>query len=112
MGSKQMPQHLTRHGGRRRRSYLYAALVGMALLALCAPGLLQPAAHAAAAFTVNSLGDTNDAAPSDGACADSSGACTLRAAIQEANSLAGDDTINFSVTGNIDLQADQLGITG
>lgn len=59
--------------------------------------------HAAAIFTVNSLGDTPDAAPGNGACADANGACTLRAAIAEANSLSGDDTINFSVTGTINL---------
>ncbi|HEU4712969.1 MAG TPA: choice-of-anchor Q domain-containing protein [Pyrinomonadaceae bacterium] len=62
-----------------------------------------PATHAAATFTVNSLLDTPDAAPGNGTCADLNGACTLRAAIQETNSLSGDDTINFSVTGTINL---------
>ena len=57
----------------------------------------------AATFTVNSTGDTYDAAPGNGACADSLGNCTLRSALDEANSLAGDDTINFSVTGIINL---------
>lgn len=64
-----------------------------------------PTACAAAVFTVNSLGDTPDAVTGNGTCADSTGACTLRAAIQEANSLAGDDTINFSVTGTINLDS-------
>ena len=62
-----------------------------------------PATHAAATFTVNSLLDTPDATPGNGTCADANGACTLRAAIQEANSLAGDDTINFSTAGTINL---------
>ena len=62
-----------------------------------------PATHAATTFTVNSLLDTPDAAPGNGTCADANGACTLRAAIQEANSLAGDDTINFSTVGTINL---------
>jgi CSLREA domain-containing protein len=62
-----------------------------------------PTTHAATTFTVNSLLDTPDATPGDGACANANGACTLRAAIQESNSLAGDDTINFSTTGTINL---------
>jgi CSLREA domain-containing protein len=62
-----------------------------------------PTTHAATTFTVNSLADTPDAAPGNGACATATGDCTLRAAIEEANSLAGDDTINFSITGTINL---------
>ena len=62
-----------------------------------------PGARAATTFTVNSLADTPDAVPGNGLCADAGGACTLRAALQEANSLAGNDTINFSVTGTINL---------
>ena len=62
-----------------------------------------PATHAAATFTVNSLLDTPDATPGDGTCANANGACTLRAAIQEANSFSGDDTIDFSTTGTINL---------
>ena len=59
-------------------------------------------AHAAGTFTVNSLGDTPDAVPGNGLCADAGGACTLRAAIEEANSNSIDtDTINISVTGTI-----------
>lgn len=37
-------------------------------------------------FTVNSVADTTDLIPGDGACLDAAGRCTLRAAIQEANS--------------------------
>src|SRR5829696_1635841 len=59
--------------------------------------------RAAATFTVNSLADTSDAAPGNGICADAGGLCTFRAALQEANALAGDDTINFSVAGTINL---------
>ena len=62
-----------------------------------------PHAHAAGTFTVNSLADTPDAAQGNGTCADAGGQCTLRAAIEEANALGGDDTINFSVTGTINL---------
>jgi CSLREA domain-containing protein len=48
-----------------------------------------------AAFTVNDTADSVDATPGDGVCADSLGRCTLRAAIMEANALAGPDTINL-----------------
>jgi CSLREA domain-containing protein len=51
-------------------------------------------AAAAATFIVNSDTDAVDAAPGNGVCATAAGACTLRAAIQEANALAGADTIN------------------
>ncbi|HET9300956.1 MAG TPA: FG-GAP-like repeat-containing protein, partial [Candidatus Polarisedimenticolaceae bacterium] len=50
-----------------------------------------------ATFVVNSTADTVDAVPGDGLCADGTGACTLRAALQEANALAGADEITFSL---------------
>jgi hypothetical protein len=46
-----------------------------------------------AAFRVNAGEDAGDAARGDGVCATESGTCTLRAAIQESNSLAGPDVI-------------------
>ncbi|HEY0430722.1 MAG TPA: CSLREA domain-containing protein, partial [Pyrinomonadaceae bacterium] len=45
---------------------------------------------------VNSVGDGPDANIGDGICDAGGGACTLRAAIQEANSVAGDDTISLA----------------
>ncbi len=53
-----------------------------------------PVAHTAT-LTVNSTTDAVDANPGDGVCATASGVCTLRAAIQEANALPGDDTITL-----------------
>ena len=47
----------------------------------------------AATFTVNSVTDAVDANPGDGTCATAEAVCTLRAAIQEANAFAGQDTI-------------------
>lgn len=44
-------------------------------------------------YVVNTLEDASDAVPGDGACATSEGRCTLRAAIQEANSWTGAQTI-------------------
>jgi uncharacterized repeat protein (TIGR01451 family)/CSLREA domain-containing protein len=57
--------------------------------------LLFTAAAQAATFTVDSTTDAVDATPGDGICADAAGHCTLRAAIQEANALAGADTITL-----------------
>ena len=66
-----------------------------------------------ATFVVNTIADTADAVAGDGACADSTGACSLRAAISEANALAGPDTITLGavvytttlVAANEDLNA-------
>src|SRR5262245_12231699 len=58
-------------------------------------------ATAAATFVVNKTGDAADLKVGNGKCDTSSTAgaqCTLRAAIQEANALAGTDTINFKIT--------------
>jgi CSLREA domain-containing protein/uncharacterized repeat protein (TIGR01451 family) len=48
---------------------------------------------AAADFLVNSFQDGADANPGDGLCATADGLCTLRAAVQEANALAGPQRI-------------------
>jgi CSLREA domain-containing protein len=54
-------------------------------------------------LSVNSTGDASDISPGNGVCdtgnTNSQGAteCTLRAAIEEANALAGTDTINFNM---------------
>lgn len=52
---------------------------------------------APATFTVDTTDDSADANPGDGICATSGGACTFRAAIQEANALGGSHIINFSI---------------
>ena len=67
-----------------------------ALAAALAFALLAPAYAYAATFTVDSTADSVDANPGDGVCADSSGACTLRAAVMEADALAGADTIDLT----------------
>jgi CSLREA domain-containing protein len=67
----------------------------------------------ASGFVVNTTADTQDAAPGNGTCADAAGACSLRAAITEANALAGADTITVPagtyteslVAGNEDANA-------
>jgi hypothetical protein len=54
-------------------------------------------AAADATFTVNSAAIAGDAAPGDGACDDGNGVCSLRGAIEEANSLPGKDTVVFNI---------------
>src|SRR5260221_8739452 len=65
------------------------------LIAWAALSLVAVPGHAAT-FVVNTTADTADANPGDGICADSSNACSLRAAVQEANALAGADTIQLA----------------
>src|SRR6185295_502573 len=63
---------------------------------------IEPAASAAPkTFTVNVNGDGHDASPGDGVCETStSGNCSLRAAIEEANVNSGIDTIHFNIPGS------------
>lgn len=63
---------------------------------------LAPRAAAASGsytFTVTSVADTADVSRGDGICADSQGRCTLRAAIAEADTIPGDDRIEFNLPG-------------
>jgi CSLREA domain-containing protein len=60
-------------------------------LLTAALGFAVPAG--AATFTVNTTADAVDATPGDGACASAGGSCSLRAAVMEANTLPGPDTI-------------------
>ncbi len=55
--------------------------------------LVLPGAANAAAYAVNSTGDsTTDTSPGDGVCTQP---CTLRAAVEESNAHSGDDTIDL-----------------
>lgn len=72
-----------------RISFFTAFIIG--IFALTAFSLTANAAT----FTVNTTADTQDLAPGNGACADAGGMCSLRAAITEANALAGADVINL-----------------
>jgi CSLREA domain-containing protein len=57
--------------------------------------LLSPAVATGATFVVDSTLDAVDAIPGDGACGAAGGACTLRAAVEEANALAGGHEITL-----------------
>lgn len=72
---------------RRRFPFYWIAWAALSLAA---------APSQAATFVVNVTADTPDAATGNGICADTNGNCSLRAAVQEANALAGDDTIVLS----------------
>jgi hypothetical protein len=79
----------------RARTSLSLALGG----ALVAAGAaLAPAAAAASPFVVNSILDAPDV-KSDGTCATSTGVCTLRAALMEANAASGPAVITFNIPG-------------
>jgi CSLREA domain-containing protein len=90
-------------------------LFGVALLGFVLVGSAQ-----AAVFTVNSPSDVVDASTGNGVCetAAGNGVCTLRAAIQEANALAGADQIilppdTYVLTGVAQLAiTDSLTMTG
>jgi CSLREA domain-containing protein len=84
-------------------------LFGLALLGL----FLADSAHAAV-FRVNSPSDVVDANPGNGVCetAPSNGVCTLRAAIEEANALAGADQIILPPNTYLLTQVTELTITG
>jgi CSLREA domain-containing protein len=73
-------------------------LAGLLVLALTLGVAIAPQVAVAQdqTFTVNSTADAGDDNPGDGTCATSGGACTLRAAIEEANSDPDADVINFA----------------
>ncbi len=58
-------------------------------------------------FTVNTTSDSADSNPGDRECRTESGACSLRAAVQEANAVTGADVINIP-TGLFQLVGDSI----
>lgn len=54
----------------------------------------------AVTYTVDNIGDADDAAPGDTICATAGAVCTLRAAIQEVNAGSGGDSIEFNIAGS------------
>ncbi len=98
-----MPHRPARRRAPAARVPLLILLITVVAAAVVLPHFVQLTAYAAATFTVNSLSDGADSNTADNLCADGSGNCTLRAAIQQANATPGADTIAFSVTGTINL---------
>ena len=86
-----------------RRSLSYVAVLVL-LLALAFSVMPGQVVLAAGPFTVNTTNDTHDASLGNGACADSNGQCSLRAAIEEATASGGATTISLpSGTYNLSL---------
>lgn len=85
--------------GKERQAGLWAVslvvifqILGWIFFSIATPGPVE-----AATFIVDSTLDETDTTPGDGVCASTpSGDCTLRAAIQEANALAGPDVIKLT----------------
>jgi parallel beta-helix repeat protein len=67
------------------------------LVVLLAGALLAAAPARAATFIVDDAGDAGDSNAGNGACKAAGNVCTLRAAIEEANALAGADIITFNI---------------
>jgi len=104
----------------QQRSVMLIAALGVAL-AMGSP------ARAGLVLTVDTEEDGVDALPGDGRCQTGAGACTLRAAVQEANAMAGRDDIvlprgyysfelpgddeDAAATGDLDL-ADDVSLRG
>ena len=63
------------------------------------PAATTGEATASGIFTVTTVSDAPDAMPGDGICATVDGACSLRAAIAEANTHPGADAIHFNLPG-------------
>lgn len=86
--------------GRRGRAVRRWAQVVVTLLV---GGVLHvgiaPSAVASVQFVVNSNGDQADLFPGDGVCQTALLTCTLRAAIQEANTTSARDSISFDIAG-------------
>jgi len=98
MGSNQDANGRARERGGIRPALFAVAAAVVALTALL--GTARQPAGAIAAFVVNTTGDGVDIAPGNGVCLTATpGECTLRAAIMEANALAGTDNIFFAIPG-------------
>ncbi len=97
--------------GRRATRSLLA--LGLALVAGLGLSIRSPGAAAATlTFQVTTTTDTPDASPGDGICADASGQCTLRAAVQEADAQPSGSTITIVVpAGTFPLKLGVLSLT-
>jgi len=90
----------------------------MALALLLLSLVFSPTSPVLAAdFTVNSETDAGDASPGDGQCLSAANECTLRAAVEEANALEGQDLISLPAgdyvlsKGTLDLTSELI-LTG
>jgi CSLREA domain-containing protein len=75
------------------------AAVRLLLAAALVAGVAAACGPAPTTLTVNDAGDAGDANPGNGTCATTTGSCSLRAAIQEADAHQGADAIRFALPG-------------
>lgn len=118
----EMLRHKAATGSRALLALVIPLLTLTALWLLTMPTSAQSQPAAASTMLVNSSQDAVDAAPGDGVCASTAGTCTLRAAVMEANALAGPNVVvlpsgaftitlkgnneNAARTGDIDITDD------
>jgi len=70
-------------------------------LAICLPFGLHLSHAGASVYTVDTLQDAPDLDPQDGLCLCADGACSLRAAVEQANARPGPDTVRIAVSGTL-----------
>jgi hypothetical protein len=89
------------------------SLVILAFVFLLTFAVTNASAQVGKLLTVNDASDSFDVNPGDHICADSSGKCTLRAAVQESNVCCFQNTINFTLPPSsvINLTLGELQIT-
>jgi CSLREA domain-containing protein len=85
-----------------------AAAAALAASLTAGSALVPSAARAAGPYVVNSTADDHDQFRGDGICATAAGVCTLRAAIEEANTHSGPQSITFNLPGS-GVQSIQIG---
>ncbi len=102
-------------GARTSRRWASRPLLALGLALVAGLGLsIRPldAAAATLTFQVTSTTDAPDVSPGDGICADASGQCTLRAAVQEADAQPSGSVITILVpAGTFPLKLGVLSLT-
>lgn len=88
--------------------------IALAFLLLAPP--FSGRAHAAVTFTVDSTADDGDAVVGDGACATTNDVCTLRAAVEEANTIVSASVElpagTYTVGAPLSITSTQLAVVG
>ncbi len=83
--------------GKTSHRHLFFTFAAVVIIATFVGVININSASAATTLTVDSVLDTQDNNAGDGSCNDGLGNCTLRAALEESNALAGTDTIAFGI---------------
>jgi len=90
----------------------FCANGSVAIAGLIAVAVLMSALPLSAlTFTVDDFGEGSDANLNDNQCATAGGSCTLRAAVEQANSTSGLDTIEFQSSGTVLFSSVVIDIT-